>query len=529
MKNVKFDNVPIDTIFAVKDTTWSIDHTTYTLNYDSTKITEVKYYDWGVSYGFGGLAVPSTVANTYVWGDNFNFRIAPKHAITFVTPNLNPGRYNVYMSNRWKPATAGYQAPAIDTAYMDGKPLLVSDGVIRSFDGYGNSAYLRTFQTTGSAQYGLHIGEALVTKPGTHEFKLFSLLGSGGLTVRNENTVWGGMIYFVPVDQDSTGINVTFYPKVDYAGRAVYAKAADGNTTAITDLGTDGVNKPKYFPQFADPSILASTSVDYSKKLTVSGGIYSKNDILTTVSPIDNWTTKAVTADTLGTAIVALNPKPNAYSWAMDVEGVHGTAVVNDNKTIVIPTSIETVLKSTYTITPSIDDETIGTYAFSSTVTLKNALPFYYPISGVVFYTKNSDIIKAAGDTIYKAKVEALNGVSPIYTTDLPILPYTLASIYTGNGTRLQAVNGTVTSVRAVKSAVGGIYPNPARETMNLKLAENKGVATFAIYNQLGQVVRRGSFTGTEHSANLNGVSKGMYLVKVSVNGMTWNTKLLVE
>jgi hypothetical protein len=531
LKNVKCDNVAIDTIFVVKDTTWSVDHTTYTLNYDSTQISQIKYFDWALYYGFNGLTVPSTTANTYVWGDQFNFRLAPKHPLTFVTPNLNPGRYNVYMSNRWKPAgTSTSYAPTIDTAYMDGKALLVTDGIVRSFDGYGNSAVYRQFQTTNSAQYAMHIGEALVTKPGTHELSLYSILGSTGATANQGNTVWGGMIYFVPVDQDSTGINVTYYPRIDYAGKAVYRNAAEGNTTAQTDLGTDGVNKPKYFPQFADQSIAASTEVDYTKKLTVIGGIYSKNDVLTTVSPIDKWTTKSVVADTLGTAVLALNPKTDAYSWAMDVEGVHGTAVVNDNKTITIPTAISTVMTSTYTVTPSIDDETIGTYAFSTTIKTE-PLPFYYPISGVVFYTKNSDIIKAAGDTLYKPKNEALNGISPVYSTDLPILPYTLASIYTGNGTRLQTATGTVQVPVGLKNTTvaAGIYPNPARETMNLKLNENAGVATFAIYNQLGQIVRRGSFTGTENSTSLNGVSRGLYIVKVNVNGKNWNTKLIVE
>ena len=530
LKNIKYDNVPIDTIFTLKDTTWSVDHTTYVLNYDSTKISEIKYFDWAVAYYFNGITAPSTTANQYVWGDQINFRIAPKHAITFVTPNLNPGRYNVYMSNRWKPTSGTNNAPTIDTTYMDGKPLLVNDAIARSFDGYGNSAVYRQMQTTASAQMGLHLGEALVTKTGTHELKLYSNVGSGLSAASSYNTVWGSMIYFVPVDQDSTGINVTYYPRVDYLGRAVYRNAAEGNITASSDLGTDGINKPKYFPQFADPSIYASATVDYSKKLTVIGGIYSKSDVLTTVSPVDSWTTKSVTADTLGTAILPLYPKTEAYAWAMDKEGVHGTAVVNDNKTITIPTSISTVLTSTYTVTPSIDDESIGTYAFSSTVKTE-PLPFYYPISGVIFYTKNGDIIKAAGDTLYKPKVESLNGISPVYSTDLPILPYTLASIYTGNGTRLQSANGTVNVPVALKDTkvAFGIYPNPARETMNLKLSENAGVANYAIYNQLGQVVRRGSFTGTETSASLIGVSRGMYIVKVAVNGKNWNTKLIVE
>jgi len=523
LKNVKWEDLPIDTIFEIKDTAWSVDHTTYVLNYDSTRINQIKYFDWQVQYYFNGVNIPATQNNAYVRGDQFNFRLAPKKKLTFVTPNLNPGRYNVYMSNRWKGAAG---SPKVDTTYMDGKPLFVADGKVRSFYDWGDATVYRQF-TPYAYQQAMHLGEALVTKNGTHELSLYSIAGSTG-ALGQTSQVWGGMIYFIPVDQDSVGINVTYYPRIDYTGRIIYRNASEGPTAAQTSMGTDGVNRPKYFQQFADPSILASADVDFSKKLTINGGIYSKNDVLTTISPVDNWTTKSATADTLGTAVVALNPKTDAYYWSMDVEGVHGNAVMNDNKAITIPTSISTTLTSGYSVTPSIDDETIGTYAFSSTIKTQS-LPFYYPISGVVFYTKNSDIIKAAGDTLYKPKNEALNGLSPVYSTDLPILPYTLASIYTGNGTRLQAANGTVTSVKTLNSVVGGIYPNPARETMNLKLSENAGVATFAIYNQLGQIVRRGSFTGTESSVSLNGVNRGMYIVKVGVNGKSWNTKLIVE
>jgi hypothetical protein len=136
LKNVKWEDLPIDTIYALKDTTWSVDHTTYTLNYDSTKINEIKYFDWQVQYYFNGVNQPSTQNNAYVRGDQFNFRLAPKKKLTFVTPVLNPGRYNVYMSNRWKGAAG---APKVDTTYMDGKPLLVADGKVRSFYDWGDA------------------------------------------------------------------------------------------------------------------------------------------------------------------------------------------------------------------------------------------------------------------------------------------------------------------------------------------------------------------------------------------------------
>jgi hypothetical protein len=530
LSRIKFDNVPVDTIFNVKDTTWiytqgttKID-TTFKVNFDSTSIQSITYFNWNTYYGFNGLTPSATADNYYIWGDQFNFRLAPKSKLTFVTPILNPGRYNVYMSNRWK---ANMGTPDIDTTYMDGKPLLITDGKKRTFKGGVDATTSRVFVANGKQQ-GLHLGEALVTKHGEHELSLYSLVGSTG-AIGQESQVWANMIYFIPVDQDSVGINVTYYPRIDYTGRIIYRNASEGPTAAQTNMGTDGVNRPKYFSQFADPSIFASADVDYSKKLTVNGGIYSRGDVLTTVSPIDNWTTKAANADTLGTAIVTINPLTKAYAWAMDKEGVYGTAVVNTDKTITIPTVINTVIESSYSITPNVDDETQGTYTIISKVKTEQNLPFFYPINGVVFYTKNSDIIKAAGDTIYKPKVDSLNGIVPTLSTDLPILPYVLGSIYTGNGARLQSANGSVVTVKQIKAAAGGIYPNPARETMNLKLNENAGVASFAIYNQLGQVVRRGSFTGTEHSASLNGVSKGMYIVSVKVNGKNWNTKLIVE
>jgi len=523
LKNVKWENLPIDTIYTLKDTTWNIDHTTYVVNYDSTKISEIKYFNWQIQYYFNGVNRPATQNNAYVRGDQFNFRLAPKKKLTFVTPILNPGRYNVYMSNRWKGAVG---APTVDTTYMDGKPLYVADGKARSFYDWGDATTYRQFIDV-AYQQGLHLGEALVTKTGTHELSLYSIAGSTG-AIGQTSQVWGGMIYFIPVDQDSVGINVTYYPRMDYTGRIYYKNASEGSTAIQTSMGIDGVNRPKYFQQFADPSILKNTEVDFTKKLTINGGIYSKNDVLTTISPLDNWTTKAANADTFGVATVALNPKNEAYSWAMDVEGVKGKAVVSDNNTITIPLSISTSIVSNQSVTPSIDDETVGTYAFNSTVKTQS-LPFYYPITGVVFYSKNGEIMKATGDTMKIVKTDALNGIAPTYTTDLPILSYVLTSRYSGNGTRLQESTGTVVSVKGVKSVAGGIYPNPARETMNLKLNDNAGIACFQIYNQLGQIVRHGSFTGTEYSASLNGVSKGLYIVKVNVNGMNWNTKLIVE
>jgi len=531
LSRIKCDNYPIDTIYNIKDTTWiytqgatKID-TTFKINYDSTSIKSITNFDWSFYYGVGGLAQPAS--NPFVWGDQFNFRLAPKTKLTFVTPVLNPGLYNVYLSNRWKPAT---QCPIIDTTYMDGKPLEIYDGIERNFKDYGNGNVIRVFQTT-SGNGGLHLGEALVKTTGTHELSLYSKLGSGS-SLGQASTVWSNMLYFIPVDQDSAKINSVYYPKIDYCGYFVYAAASQGNTVNHTNLGTDGVNRTKYSSQFKDRSVFASNEVDYSKKLTINGGVYSRGDNLTTVSPLDNWTTKSAMADTLtGTAIVPLKSLDKEYVWAMDVEGVNGVADMTGDKTVTIPEVINTSISSYYSITPNADDPSLGTYFLSSKITILDALPFYYPITGVIVYTLDGNMLKADGDTLYRVKNTALNGISPIYSTDMAISPsYVMGSIYTGNGSRLQSATGSVllSSIHSNKLNAG-IYPNPARETMNLRLNTNSGLASYAVYNQLGQVVRRGSFTGTQHQASLNGISKGLYLVKVKANGEELKTKLMVE
>jgi len=532
LSRVKFDVYPLDTIYNIKDTTWiytqgetKID-TTFKVNFDSTSIKSITTYDWGVSYNFNGIAQPASTP--YVNGNQFNFRIAPNHKITFVTPILNPGLYNVYMSNRW--GSTLVERPIIDTTYMDGKPLAVYDGLQRTFANYGNANVQRNFQATASNQ-AMHLGEALVTTNGTHELSLYSKIGSGPRGSYNQ--IWSNMIYFIPVDQDSAVITSVYYPKIDYCGYFVYATAAQGNIVNHTNLGTDGVNKVKYPSQFKDVSVYASSDVNYAKNFTVNGGVYSRGDKLTTVSPLDNWTVKSAVADTLtGSASVSLNVRENPYKWAMEVEGVNGTVDLSSaDKTVTIPDVINTSITSLFTITPNADDPSLGTYFISSKIAITDALPFYYPITGVIVYTLDGNMLKAEGDTLYRVKNEALNGISPTYSTDMAISAnYVMGSIYTGNGSRLQSATGSIlqNSIKTNK-LTAGIYPNPARESMNLRLNDNAGLASYAVYNQLGQVVRRGSFTGTQHQASLNGISKGLYLVKVKANGEELKTKLMVE
>jgi hypothetical protein len=535
LKNIKFDNIPVDTTYAVIDTTWTND-TTYVVNYDYNKPTVV-YWDYNCHYGFNGITYDKA-ENCYVWGDIMYFRFPKNGKITFVTPNLNPGRYNIYMTNRWAAGRTG--SGYIDTTYMDGKPLITTDGVRRTFSGrsddYTNGMQgagllkiMNAATGTGTQQQGaLYMGETVVTTPGRHELMLYSKDGctvSGSLDYQG---AWWNMIYFIPVDADTDKPNSTYYPRLDVAGNIVPSSSSSYQTT----LGTDGINRSKFMGQFPDPSVYRSDLVSYSKKLTVDGGSYSGKDILSTVSPIDNWTVKQAVADSItGIASLDLLPNNKTYAWSMDVEGIDGTVLVNDNKTIKIPMEINTAVTSTYGSIASEDDPTFGTLFLNSKVTITDDLGFYYPITGAIVYEKDGIILKAEGDTIYKPKTKELNGIAPTYSfDDVLSTDYLFITSYTGSKTRLKSSMTVATYTGLKKTELSaGIYPNPASDFINLKLNENQGIAIYTIYNQLGQAVKRGSFTGTQANVSLGGVEKGLYLVKVNAGNKDMTTKLVVE
>jgi hypothetical protein len=535
-QKIKFDKVPVDTIYSVRDTTWTTD-TTYVLNYDSTSISSITYWDWNCYYNFIGPTY-GKADDCYIWGDQLTMRMPAKSSVTFVTPNLNPGRYNVYMSNRW-----GIFAnrASIDTSYMDGVPL-ITDGTLRKFagttddytGGMSSAGLLRILNYaagTSASQAGLFMGEALVTTSGCHDFKLYTKNGSATGTVYS-SSMWWNMIYFIPVDRDAATPATIFWPRLDYCGNLVYKNAADGNTTATTALGTDGVNRSTYFGQFKDSSVYYSDVVDYTKTFTVNGGMYSKGDNLTTISPIDNWTIKQSTADaTTGIATQKLVANADPYTWRMDTEHVTGSTVITDNTTITIPEEIEMAMTSTFSITPDEEDPSIGAYSFNSTVRFVNSYPFYYPITGAVTYSLDGVLLKTAGDTIYEAKKSADNGKAPTYSTSLGISDaYTFLAYYSGSGTRLSSAMNVseFTHVKGVTISAG-IWPNPASEYLNIKVAGSDGAVTYRMYNQLGQTVLTGSFSGTQTSVGLNGIPSGIYMLTLYANGEEVNAKVIVK
>ncbi|MDI9339663.1 MAG: T9SS type A sorting domain-containing protein [Sediminibacterium sp.] len=79
-----------------------------------------------------------------------------------------------------------------------------------------------------------------------------------------------------------------------------------------------------------------------------------------------------------------------------------------------------------------------------------------------------------------------------------------------------------------------GLIPNPAKgnATVNVKLI-NAGTIDVAIYNMVGQVAKtiktNGEVGENTINVNLEGLSSGVYMVKVAVNGKVTTKKLIVE
>jgi plastocyanin len=105
--------------------------------------------------------------------------------------------------------------------------------------------------------------------------------------------------------------------------------------------------------------------------------------------------------------------------------------------------------------------------------------------------------------------------------------------VCTPHATMGQVASFTVNTVTAVKNIEGvsfSISPNPARATVTIR-TDAKNVAVDLI-DATGRLVRRLEQTASSSSArtfSLAGVSAGLYLVQVKLDGMVATEKLFVE
>lgn len=73
------------------------------------------------------------------------------------------------------------------------------------------------------------------------------------------------------------------------------------------------------------------------------------------------------------------------------------------------------------------------------------------------------------------------------------------------------------------------LYPNPATNQVKLALpTENKELANYKIYNDIGELIINNSFKTTT-TINLEELAKGIYVIQVKQGESIWNERLVVE
>ncbi|MEI7503817.1 MAG: T9SS type A sorting domain-containing protein, partial [Paludibacter sp.] len=192
-----------------------------TLSTDTTSLTKTMF----VTYYAAGFTTPGKTADYYAASDEFIVPYgngARPNWMSFKTPWLNKGAYNVYMNQRTN-LGGGMKT----TATMDEKALYVPNAELNGFSIRGDNNNKKRWNA--NANDGLnqmsYLGSVVLDASGQHDLKLTC-------TTTSESSVnqiaWLDMMEFIPVDQDSVTVNIsaatglakTYYPLFNSGGYA---------------------------------------------------------------------------------------------------------------------------------------------------------------------------------------------------------------------------------------------------------------------------------------------------------------------
>ena len=88
-------------------------------------------------------------------------------------------------------------------------------------------------------------------------------------------------------------------------------------------------------------------------------------------------------------------------------------------------------------------------------------------------------------------------------------------SSYSYHGGNRGATTISVLSTNNFNDLAFDIYPNPASESLKVQLSSGSDKASVQFYDYLGKLVLTESVTSTNNKIEVNGLSKGVYIVKV--------------
>ncbi len=182
---------------------------------DTLSTMKVGYYLGGSTYGKIDDCYNRADWVTIPLGSN-----RPTH-VTFKTPWLNSGSYNIYISHR----VSGDPKTNMTTLNMDGKELYFPNEEMygRWFKSWASANNRRRWNAKAhSGSMGMnYIGSVSVDNSGTHSLTI-------NVAAENGATYNVDMLEFIPVDMDSLSINTTaavsmakvYYPMFDWVGFA---------------------------------------------------------------------------------------------------------------------------------------------------------------------------------------------------------------------------------------------------------------------------------------------------------------------
>lgn len=135
-------------------------------------------------------------------------------------------------------------------------------------------------------------------------------------------------------------------------------------------------------------------------------------------------------------------------------------------------------------------------------------------------------------DNIEKVQID---NASAWYTITISHKGATLVNPATGGSPSQQfslivtGVDATALSNKTFESQVFSVWPNPAKEQLNISLASGADNASVTMYDIQGRKVLEKELTDVENTLNVQNLAKGVYIVNVLNAGNNETKKIIIE
>ncbi|MDD4970048.1 MAG: hypothetical protein PHT07_11545 [Paludibacter sp.] len=338
----------------------------FTLSTDTTTLTKTMYATWG-AYGF---AQPGKTADYYGASDAFNVPYgngARPNWMSFNTPWLNKGAYNVYMNQR-----TNLDGGMKTTATMDDKTLYYPNAELSDFSIRGGNNNKRRWNANANDALNQmsYLGSVVLDNSGQHVLKLACT--STGESSANQ-IAWLDMMQFVPVDQDSVTVNIsaatglakTYYPLFNAGGYPSTSTAAYIVYSGSTELAVPY--------QVTDPTTYTKTSYTLQHLGVTDPGLGLTGVDYVVIFKNDHWTRVSEGAVTTSDSTYTCDLANGTYYYqeynfteSSTTTGAFGSRLWMKDGTFTVgePNAVNTVNASN-----------IRTYVFGKILTVKGIKP----------------------------------------------------------------------------------------------------------------------------------------------------------